>query len=156
MATRRKKLKRKEKGRAQKIVAVALIRDRRGRILVQRRMAGKFPTAGGKWEFPGGKIEFGEVPVMALVREVAEEVGCVISVQRLLEVHSCIRERSDGTSVHAVVICYEARHVSGKPVSEKGKSSEVRWCTEREIEDLDRLDGIPTFLAASVRQRLMR
>lgn len=54
------------------VVAVALV-DRDGRVLVQQRP----PGAGmaGLWEFPGGKIEAGETPEAALVRELREELG---------------------------------------------------------------------------------
>ena len=51
------------------VVAVALI-DRRGRILLQRRRLGS--EHGGLWEFPGGKVEAGETPQTALLREIDE------------------------------------------------------------------------------------
>lgn len=54
------------------VVAAALI-DGAGRILLQQRPAGK--AMAGLWEFPGGKIELGEVPEAALVRELREELG---------------------------------------------------------------------------------
>ena len=54
------------------VVAAALI-DARGRVLVQQRPAGK--SLAGLWEFPGGKLEPGESPAMALVRELAEELA---------------------------------------------------------------------------------
>jgi 8-oxo-dGTP diphosphatase len=54
------------------IVAAALI-DRDGRVLVQQRPP-DLPMA-GLWEFPGGKIEKGETPEAALVRELREELG---------------------------------------------------------------------------------
>jgi 8-oxo-dGTP diphosphatase len=54
------------------VTSVALI-DRDGRLLVQQRPVGK-PMA-GRWEFPGGKIEQGETPEDALIRELREELG---------------------------------------------------------------------------------
>lgn len=54
------------------VVAVALLRAD-GRVLMQRRRAKK--AHGGLWEFPGGKVEVGETPDQALVREIAEELG---------------------------------------------------------------------------------
>ncbi len=54
------------------VVAVALV-DRDGRVLLAERPAGK--DMAGLWEFPGGKIEPGETPEAALVRELKEELG---------------------------------------------------------------------------------
>jgi 8-oxo-dGTP diphosphatase len=57
------------------VVAIALIAPDR-RILMQQRRADR--AHGGLWEFPGGKVEAGESPESALIREIAEELGIVI------------------------------------------------------------------------------
>jgi 8-oxo-dGTP diphosphatase len=54
------------------VVAVALV-DADGRVLIARRPQGK--TLEGLWEFPGGKVDAGERPEAALVRELDEELG---------------------------------------------------------------------------------
>lgn len=56
-------------------VVCALIEDEAGRLLVAQRPPGKHLA--GLWEFPGGKVEPGETPEAALVREITEELGCV-------------------------------------------------------------------------------
>lgn len=62
------------------VAAVALV-DTDGRVLIARRPEGK--SMAGLWEFPGGKVEPGESPEAALIRELAEELG--------IEVHeSCL------------------------------------------------------------------
>ena len=57
------------------MVAVALV-DPRGRVLIQKRR--QDASHGGLWEFPGGKVEPGETPEAALVREVREELGIAL------------------------------------------------------------------------------
>lgn len=68
--------------RSQIEVVGAAIRDKAGRILCALRGEG-MPHA-GFWEFPGGKIEAHEAPESALIREIREELGCLIEVERLL------------------------------------------------------------------------
>ncbi len=55
------------------LVAAAALVDRDNRVLIAKRPAGK--SMEGLWEFPGGKVEVGETPEVALVRELAEELG---------------------------------------------------------------------------------
>ncbi len=66
-----------EKARPIPVVCALIIRD--GRVLIARRPAGKHLAL--KWEFPGGKVEPGEEPAAALVREIEEELGCRIEVR---------------------------------------------------------------------------
>jgi 8-oxo-dGTP diphosphatase len=59
-------------------VVCAVIVDERGRALVAQRPAHKH--LGLKWEFPGGKVELGETPESAMLREIEEELGCAIVI----------------------------------------------------------------------------
>ncbi|MFN0127235.1 MAG: (deoxy)nucleoside triphosphate pyrophosphohydrolase [Verrucomicrobiales bacterium] len=59
-------------------VVCAVIWNDDGRVLAAQRPPGK--AQGGRWEFPGGKIEPGEAAEAALVREIEEELGCTLRV----------------------------------------------------------------------------
>lgn len=63
------------------LVAAAALFDRDGRILLARRPEGK--QLAGLWEFPGGKIDPGETPEEALVRELAEELSITVKEAQL-------------------------------------------------------------------------
>jgi mutator protein MutT len=63
-----------------RVVGAAIVRN--GRCLVAQR--GLLQSQAGKWEFPGGKVEAGESPEVALQREITEELGVCITVGQLL------------------------------------------------------------------------
>lgn len=67
-----------EKLKTIRVVAAILLNDK-GEVFSAERAYGELK---GKWEFPGGKIEQGETPEQAIVREIQEELGTSISVKR--------------------------------------------------------------------------
>ena len=88
-----------------KIEVVAAILQRDGVYFATQRGYGEFE---GMWEFPGGKIEPGESPEVALKREFQEELGVDIIIENLL----CTTEY-DYTSFHLTMHCYLCRVKSG-------------------------------------------
>ena len=110
------------------VVAVALI-DGDGRVLVQQRPPGK-PMA-GLWEFPGGKVEPGEVPEAALVRELAEELGIEVAIEALAP----IAFASEGLGGrHLVLLLYATRAWEGTP--EPRHASALQWVKPVEMRAL--------------------
>jgi len=82
-------------------VAVGVVLDSAGRVLVALRPGEKHQ--GGRWEFPGGKVEAGESVADALARELAEEIGIVIAVtEPLLVVEHDYGDRLVCLDVHLV------------------------------------------------------
>jgi 8-oxo-dGTP diphosphatase len=61
---------------------VCAVIERAGRVLVAQRPPGKLLPR--KWEFPGGKVEPGENPAVAIRREIGEELGCTIAITQAL------------------------------------------------------------------------
>jgi 8-oxo-dGTP diphosphatase len=64
------------------VVAAVVVMD--GEILYMQRGKGKSPSTDFKWEFPGGKIEEGETPQQAVVRELQEEMDYKVTPARRL------------------------------------------------------------------------
>ncbi|MCP3868211.1 MAG: Nudix family hydrolase [Gammaproteobacteria bacterium] len=82
-------------------VAVAVIEDEKGRILISRRS--EDAHQGGLWEFPGGKVETGESVAQALEREILEELGIRLTAHRpLITVTHHYNDRSVLLDVHVV------------------------------------------------------
>ena len=99
-------------------VVAAVIRDPGGRVLMTQRPEGRH--MGGLWEFPGGKIDRGEAPADALVRELEEELGIEIAVEQPLTfaVH-------EEPGLRILLLFYGARIVSGEPHGHEGQG--VEW-----------------------------
>lgn len=90
-------------------VAAALI-DADNRVLIQKRPEGKeYP---GFWEFPGGKIESGETPERALVRELNEELGITTIEKALFPISFISHARPDK---HIVMPLFGIRNWTGLP-----------------------------------------
>lgn len=81
------------------VVGAAIVRD--GRVLCAQRGPGH--DLAGSWEFPGGKIEPGETPRQALVREVEEELLCEVDV--LSEVCTTEQRYDFGTVILTTFLC---------------------------------------------------
>lgn len=88
------------------IAVCAAVIEQQGRFLLTRRPNDK--QQGGKWEFPGGKIETGESPHDSLIRELREELDIEITVGPVLET---VYHHYDWGSV--LVIAYLCRYRSG-------------------------------------------
>ena len=88
----------------------------------------------GKWEIPGGKVEYGETIIQALKREIKEEINVEIEVLELLDV--CDHILPDEKQ-HWVSPTYMCRIVQGEPQNmEPGKCQELRWVSLTEAEKL--------------------
>jgi 8-oxo-dGTP diphosphatase len=106
--------------------AVALI-DEAGRVLMQQRRADK--QHGGLWEFPGGKLEPGETPEQATVREIAEELGLVIDPVTLAPAGFASATLPSGRGI--VLLLFSCRDWRGTPDCNDAEA--LRWCTLDEI-----------------------
>jgi 8-oxo-dGTP diphosphatase len=107
-------------------VAAAVIADGAGRILLARRPA--HLHQGGLWEFPGGKVEQGESPEHALIRELAEELGIDIAVADLAPLTFASHGYPDFHLLMPLFLCTRWR---GEPVPHEGQ--ELLWVKPTEL-----------------------
>lgn len=113
-----------------------------GRWLMHLRPQGKHHA--GLWEFPGGKVDAGEMPAAALVRELAEELGIVCDVSDLVPCGFAERG-GDGASPALVIMLYRLARWQGEPQALEGGG--VGWFTPDEIASLPK-PPLDTELAA--------
>lgn len=107
------------------VVAGALI-DAEGRVLLQQRAAGR--QMAGLWEFPGGKVEPGERPEAALIRELREELGIEVGEERL---QAAVFASAPLGERHLILLLYLCRAWSGEP--QALDASGLKWLRPHEM-----------------------
>lgn len=109
------------------VSAVALI-DTDGRVLLAQRPEGK--SLAGLWEFPGGKVEDGETPEAALIRELDEELG--------IQTHaSCLAPLTFASHAyekfHLLMPLFACRRWQGTPQGREGQN--LKWVRGNDLRD---------------------
>lgn len=118
-----------------------VVRDESGRWLLLKRSMTSAGNA-GKWEFPGGKIDPGEGLDEALLREVAEETGLTISIQRVAGT-----AESEAPTAKVVYLILEGRVESGQ-VCLSSEHDDYLWVDPRKFPSIDLADQFRPFAEA--------
>ena len=121
-------------------VVAAVIRDG-DRIFAPARGYGEYK---GWWEFPGGKIEAGETPEEALVREIHEELDTEIRVGELIDTIEY-----DYPTFHLSMDCFWAEVIAGRLVLKEAE--DARWLTKETLESVQWLPADQTIIDAIYR-----
>ena len=116
------------------IRVVAAIIIEKGKVFATQRGYGEFKDG---WEFPGGKIELGEIPEAAIVREIKEELDTEIEVVKLLDT-----VEYDYPQFHLSMDCFICKIKSGDLVLKEHEAA--KWLTK---ENLDSVDWLPADLS---------
>ena len=110
-----------------KIKVVAAVLHKNGTFLGTQRGYGEFE---GGWEFPGGKIEAGESPQDALLRELKEELGIDAAVEQFLMTVEC-----NYPQFHLIMHCYLCSAAGGEIQLREHKSA--RWMDREQLDDVE-------------------
>ncbi|MBM3761761.1 MAG: (deoxy)nucleoside triphosphate pyrophosphohydrolase [Acidobacteria bacterium] len=122
-----------------KVVAVvAGVVTHGGKILIGQRKRNDWH--GLKWEFPGGKIEPGESPELALARELREEVGIDASIGDMLQRY----QFSYNERPPVELLFYSVTQFTGVPVNYEFE--QILWAEPQRLPDYDFLDGDKDFI----------
>ena len=109
------------------VSAVALV-DPDGRVLLARRPEGK--AMAGLWEFPGGKVEPGETPEAALIRELREELGIDTEESCLAPLTFASHAYDD---FHLLMPLFVCRKWQGTPTPQEGQT--LAWARPNRLRD---------------------
>jgi 8-oxo-dGTP pyrophosphatase MutT (NUDIX family) len=109
----------------------AIVVDVAGRVLLHRS------SDNGRWNTIGGVLEPGEEPAAAAVREVLEETGVTVVVERLVGVYTTPEiTYANGDRARYVVTAFRCRPVAGEPIVADDESLEVRYFAPDELPTL--------------------
>lgn len=124
------------------VVAVGVVTDDKGRILVTRRVADAHQ--GGLWEFPGGKVESDEGVLEALARELKEELGLTVEASEpLIRIEHDYGDKQVALDVHRVTQWRnEPRGLEGQPLA---------WLLPEALKTLDFPDANVAILECLLR-----
>lgn len=112
-----------KRSKAPRIVAGAII-ESGGKLLITRRGKGH---AKGLWEFPGGKVEYGETVEAGLKREIREELCCTIRVGPVAEISYFASSRGE----QFIMVFYKCKIIRGKPALTEHE--EMAWVAPKEL-----------------------
>ena len=133
----------------QNTIVVALIRNKEGQLLLSHRIDPKFPAADDKWELVGGKIEFGETPEQAIIREAKEESGLDIAVTRLLPfLPTHYWKDKEGNESQVFVLNFEC-HIVGGSLHQNGLAGKISELKFVDLADVDSYDTMPNVKEAA-------
>lgn len=110
------------------LVSAAALIDRDGRVLLAQRPEGK--SMAGLWEFPGGKVESGETPEVALIRELEEELGINTWESCLAPLTFASHNYAD---FHLLMPLFACRKWEGIPESREGQA--LAWVAPQKLRD---------------------
>lgn len=119
----------------------AVVTNGSGLILIVRQAAGYW---GGQWIFPGGKLEMGETLEACARREVKEETGLDVEIEKQIGAYVSYDPQTSFEK-QVVLVYFHGKYVSGIPAAGDGVT-EAKWQTPEQLENLAARDEMPAIL----------
>lgn len=106
-------------------------------VLIKR----KYPPEAGKWTIPGGAVRMGELIEDALKREIIEETGLTIKVNKLIEIaEKVIRDEEGKIKYHYIILDYLCEYISGS-VTASSDAEEIKTVHIKNINEMELIEG---------------
>lgn len=134
--------------RSKQITVIVGLVVREGSVLMVKRYEPEVKDAHLKWEFPGGKVDFGETPESSVVREIREETGVICKVKRLLPVTVTSNWDYPWGIQHTLIFGFECEYISEEKRKVDHHVSDIDWVQIEEVLKRENLPGAEAFLSA--------
>jgi 8-oxo-dGTP pyrophosphatase MutT (NUDIX family) len=129
-----------------KIVALGLVINTEGKILVTQRFEPEVPDAHLKWDLLGGTNEFGESLEETLIREISEEVGIDVKIIKMIPKSiSRVWQKADRV-MHTLVFCFECKLTKGEVAIRDKKIADFEWISREDLGKYEFISSSGTFL----------
>ncbi len=134
-----------------KLVIVGVIFNQAGEILLTQRFDPKFPDAHLKWDLPGGTHESGETLEQTVTREILEETGYRVKLERMIPYHMENFWQAKEGRQEVVVLGFGGRLLGGKPHLNDPKIEAIKWLKPADLKRYDLLLGTAEFIKAAMK-----
>lgn len=131
------------------VFSAVVIKD--NKLLMTLRKESELPDAHLKWEYPGGKADFGETPQEAIVREVLEETGVKVRVNRLLPYVQTNYWKYDWGNQQTLCFIFVCDFISEETRIADHHVEKIDWVELNKVKGLDSLPGTNEILAEALK-----